>query len=162
MKLFNLTVIILSFVLSACLQSPILNHANADSNSTASIDTKSADCAFEFNKLSLCAFIEWTKKPSDEEKGEFVIRFYDPKASSAKGPYIDPGYTVSSKLWMPSMGHGSSPVKVNQLIGSDSKPVVGVYNASEVYFMMPGLWEIYIILKQDKTVIDQAKIEVNI
>ena len=36
-------------------------------------------------------------------------------------------------LWMPSMGHGSSPVKLTQID-------VNKYQVSEAFFMMPGTW----------------------
>ena len=38
-------------------------------------------------------------------------------------------------LWMPSMGHGSSPTRVERLD-------TGTYRASEVFFVMPGEWEL--------------------
>ncbi|MGZ5280076.1 MAG: FixH family protein, partial [Pseudobdellovibrionaceae bacterium] len=40
-------------------------------------------------------------------------------------------------LFMPDMGHGSSPTKIAKL---DTAP--GLYRVSKVYFTMPGLWEV--------------------
>ena len=51
------------------------------------------------------------------------------------------------------MGHGSSPVKIAP--GS----VAGVFSATEVFFVMPGEWEIWIQLKEGTKVFDQAKID---
>lgn len=41
---------------------------------------------------------------------------------------------IQIELWMPSMGHGSVPTKVQYLDG-------GIYLASNVYFIMKGEWE---------------------
>ena len=48
-------------------------------------------------------------------------------------------------LWMPDMGHGSTPTQVSQLD-------TGTYRASEVFFVMPGLRQI----KCQESTIDEA------
>jgi hypothetical protein len=44
------------------------------------------------------------------------------------------------KLWMPDMGHGSSPTTLELANG-------GCTRVSKVNFMMPGLWEIHLIYR---------------
>ena len=44
-------------------------------------------------------------------------------------------------LFMPDMGHGSSPTKIAKLEG------VGLYRVNKIYFTMPGLWEVRVTLK---------------
>lgn len=39
------------------------------------------------------------------------------------------------KLWMPDMGHGSSPVTLNQL-------GLNKYQVSQAFFIMTGAWEV--------------------
>lgn len=39
------------------------------------------------------------------------------------------------ELWMPHMGHGSSPVTITQF-------GVNKYKITEAYFIMPGAWEV--------------------
>ncbi|MNL12420.1 hypothetical protein D3C87_1332870 [compost metagenome] len=83
--------------------------------------------------------ITWEVQPTDEAASAFLLKFY-----SANTPEValDPQAKVTVVLWMPSMGHGSSPVTVT--------PVApGVYRATNVYFVMPGAWEIRIKLKND-------------
>ncbi len=47
---------------------------------------------------------------------------------------------VSVLLWMPSMGHGSAPVKLDKLGPAQ-------FRVTNVYFIMPGDWEIRLSLK---------------
>ncbi|MGZ3690492.1 MAG: FixH family protein [Pseudobdellovibrio sp.] len=42
---------------------------------------------------------------------------------------------MSVVLWMPEMGHGSSPVKL-ELFGLNK------YKVTQAYFIMPGTWEV--------------------
>ncbi len=159
-KISTLLTAALASMLMGCLQSPLLNHANADS--LEQIQPVNAACPFEFKTLDLCATLTWVKMPTDDEKGEFVLSFFSKSSGTVKGPFIDPGYTVTSKLWMPSMGHGSSPVKISAFKDQNGATVTGVYNVSDVYFMMPGAWEIWVALKQGATVVDQAKTDISI
>ena len=112
-----------------------------------------------FSKSDLCASLKWVKPASEEEKGTFRLRFFK---KGAEGIAIDPGHPVAVKLWMPSMGHGSSPVKVAPLKSSTGSTLPGEYEVSEVYFVMPGAWEIWVQLKQGSKVLDQAKIEIKL
>lgn len=47
---------------------------------------------------------------------------------------------LTVKLWMPEMGHDSSPVKITQL-------GVNKYKITEAYFIMPGNWEVRVAFK---------------
>lgn len=55
---------------------------------------------------------------------------------------------------MPSMGHGSRPVKVEEVSGA-----IGVYDATNVIFIMGGPWEIWVQLKNGSEILDQAKVD---
>ncbi len=155
-------IILLSWIFNGCLNSPLLNHADADSADFQKIQETSSECPLEFIKLSLCADIEWIKMPNDLNKGEYLIKFYQKNIGTKQGPYVNPGYLVTSKLWMPSMGHGSAPVNVSEYLDLNGNVVIGIYHAKDVFFVMPGKWEIWVQLKKDKTIIDQAKIDINI
>lgn len=52
-------------------------------------------------------------------------------------------------LWMPSMGHGSSPVTLKKLD-------TGIYDVSDVYFIMDGDWQIRIQLKNNETILEEV------
>lgn len=56
---------------------------------------------------------------------------------------IDPAFEFSVELMMPSMGHGSSPVRIEHL-----SP--GTYVVSEMYFTMPGDWDVNLLISDGK------------
>lgn len=53
-------------------------------------------------------------------------------------------------IWMKSMGHGSSPIVIKDL-GN------GVYELSEIYFTMPGDWQLHLTLKNGNSVIEDIE-----
>lgn len=144
---------------SSCLESPLLRHADASPQQDI---PPLADCAYRFEKADLCATHEWIRMPNESEKGLFQIRFWNPKTGSANGPFVDPEHSVFVKLWMPDMGHGSSPVTVTATVGSDGSVLPGVFDASDVYFVMGGHWEIWIQLRDGTILFDQAKTDLSI
>jgi hypothetical protein len=149
-----------------CDVSPLLSHDNAidnlDQPSDLQVEALSA-CPLDFPGQDLCASLAWLQKPLDDEKGELLLRFWKKSTPplSDTGPFIDPPFSVTAKLWMPDMGHGSSPTRVvpEKSINGDVLP--GEYRVQEVYFVMPGKWEIWVELKQDRTVMTRAKIDFN-
>jgi len=136
----------LAVLISGCGRIPIFNHLNAEDQPVIAPTAETA-CPVKLVKANLCFGIEWIEKATEEKAGSFRIKFTD--GSSAK----DPGKTVAVKLWMPSMGHGSSPVKVAP------ETAVGNYLATDVFFVMGGEWEIWIQLKDGSKVFDQGKID---
>lgn len=89
----------------------------------------------------------WEAKPTDSDFGSFYFRTYS--EDSRDGFPVLEDVPVSVVLWMPSMGHGSSPVTVERL-------GVGTYRASKVFFTMRGDWQIRFQLKDGATVNDEA------
>jgi len=111
----------------------------------------------EFRKQGLCASLEWRSRPTPSKASEFRLRFWDPSKGTESGPYVRPQGAVGVKLWMPSMGHGSRPVTVTESPGAS-----GVYDATNVIFIMGGPWEIWVQLKKGSDLIDQAKVEIEL
>jgi hypothetical protein len=147
-----------ALLLLGCVDSPLLHHANAQKSDP---DQKN-ECPLAFARFDACGAIEWRTMPTNEEKGAFQISFWNSKTGSASGPYVDPGKTVSVKLWMPDMGHGSSPVKITAALDANGAPVPGRYHATEVYFVMGGTWEIWVQLRDGAVVLEEAKIDLSI
>jgi hypothetical protein len=115
-------------------------HPNYQDEATPHNDHKpAATCALSYAN-GLCVDITWEAKPTDDAAGSFLLKFY---SANAPETALDPQAKVAVVLWMPAMGHGSSPVTVTQV-----SP--GVYRATNIYFVMPGDWEIRIKLKNDK------------
>ncbi len=73
------------------------------------------------------------------------MKFYAEENSTQT---ITPHLPVAVKLWMPSMGHGSSPVVIKQV-------AEGTYEVSDIYFIMLGEWEIRFQLKNNNDVIEE-------
>lgn len=150
------------FFLSACVDSPLLRHSNADPETRDRFDQIDPRCPLSFPRAGLCASLVWENLPSDESRGSFILRFWDAKTATEHGPYLTPSDSVFVKLWMPSMGHGSSPVKTETLLDAGKTPIPGVYRASEVFFVMGGEWEIWIQLRKEKEVREQEKIDFSV
>jgi hypothetical protein len=85
-----------------------------------------------------CVAIEWETLPTEEDFGSFRFRVF---------PEIS--VPVKVVLWMPSMGHGSSPVTVE-------KNEDGTYRASKVFFIMRGNWEIRFQEEGDEAILPFA------
>ena len=69
--------------------------------------------------------------------------------SDAQGRLKDPKAHFSMKLWMPDMGHGSFPITIK-------KVSTGIYEARDLFFTMPGYWDIHFELKKEDQVIDEV------
>jgi hypothetical protein len=81
--------------------------------------------------------LAWEQLPTETETGTFRFLTYRRNPLDGSKVLMDLGTTVRVRLWMPGMGHGSSPVTVER-VGP------GEYRASEVFFLMRGEWEIHI------------------
>lgn len=133
------------FLLSACARPDYVNPSELH----GAQNSVNHSCALNLAQSGLCASLTWTQGPVSPAESEFILKFWNAAYSSENGPYVDPTNNLSVVLWMPSMGHGSSPVTIEKLES-------GVFRVRRVYFIMPGEWEIRTFLKNGATVIDQA------
>lgn len=76
--------------------------------------------------------LQFEKLPSVNVDSPFFIIFSHSSGQTLSSPRVN---IQSLRLWMPSMGHGSAPVRVEALGG-------GVFRMTNVYFLMPGDWQI--------------------
>lgn len=148
------------FLITGCLESPLLNHLNAEEVHPPKPSTDSDEtCPLSLESEALCASLTWTQVPTSDQNGTFLIHFWKKNESTSFGPYTSPTSQVAVKLWMPSMGHGSSPVTVNPSVDASGALIPGVFEATQVYFVMGGAWEIWIQLKNGSEIQSQAKLE---
>ena len=143
----------------ACANSPLFNHRQAQlapvTVAPAEGETTPALCPLEFPKSGFCASLRWTQGPS-EEGSAFSLKFWRKDQGNVEsGPFLAPAPQLKVQLWMPSMGHGSSPVKVES-------PEPGVYNATDVNFIMPGDWDVRLQLKDGRDLLEQVTFSVKI
>jgi len=118
-------ILFLLFALTACANP---KYASTESSSAGETFQPQISASFHGgNSVGL----RWESAPTEEDFGSFTFLI------SRNGTAVDPQALPSVVLWMPSMGHGSSPVTVERL-GS------GKFRATKVFFAMKGQWEIHI------------------
>ncbi len=127
-------ILIFLFILTSC-DSPLLNHEKEVLQD--SIETESADKTVVFKNKKITADLHWLTP----------IRVGDCQFEMIFSEDITDEFDVV--LWMPSMGHGSSPVEIKFI-----NPRHAIIN--EVYFIMSGLWEVKLQLKNSSRVIDET------
>ncbi|QDK45858.1 serine protease spb1 [Bdellovibrio sp. ZAP7] len=131
--------------LTACARPDYINPA-AKNNAQS---PPAAECTLKLAQSQLCASIQWVSGPQSPDESEFILKFWNESTATINGPYTDPTTALSVILWMPSMGHGSSPVKIDKI-------ETGVYRVHRVFFIMPGDWEVRIFLKDGATTVDHV------
>jgi hypothetical protein len=152
-----------AFGVMGCL-SPILTHAEISNKAKTERVGESnsiADCDVTFKAQGLCASMDWVTYPKEGEMGEFTLRFWQLGKGNASGPYSDPAFPVFVRLWMPTMGHGSSPVETSPFLDSSGLAIPGVYSVKHVFFVMRGGWEIQVQLQNGTQVVEQASFPIH-
>ena len=105
------------------------------------------ECGLYLSSENLCLTMKWEIFPSESTLGSMTLTFFD-KDNPTQA--ISPKNNLDIVLWMSSMGHGSSPVTV-------TKREEGIYLATEIFFIMPGPWEIRYQLKDENNqVVDEV------
>lgn len=107
------------------------------------------NCDLHFEKSQLCLTWYWEQKPTSREKGSLIFKTFRLNALDKTAVEVDLEKVPVLMLWMPSMGHGSSPTQTLRLD-------VGTYRSSQVFFVMPGEWDLRFQIKDGNQVIDEA------
>jgi hypothetical protein len=143
----------LSLVLCGCAKPKYQDAAptsppsdNSAAGDPAGDKPSTQSCVLFFSQQHLCVELKWKAKAVQGQFGEFTLSFF---AEGHPETAIEPRHTPAVQLWMTSMNHGSSPVTV-------SKVSEGVYEATKVYFVMGGEWDIRIQLKDNNEIIEQV------
>lgn len=96
-----------------------------------------------FSGGAVHAHVSWIQGPRTTEESIMRIEWKD---GSTHAPIEVPG-SFKVSLFMPDMGHGSSPTQLERALDENGNPLVGVYNVTSVYFTMGGDWEVRVALK---------------
>jgi hypothetical protein len=126
----------IALLLASCAQPNYANDASVGATGSVRENDLSAHC---FANRGPCVTIDWEQLPTESDVGSFFFH-------TSPG---DPALPPSVLLWMPSMGHGSSPVAVE-------KTGVGEYHATKVFFAMKGVWQLRFQLKEAREVKDEV------
>ncbi|AUN99585.1 hypothetical protein C0V70_16020 [Bacteriovorax stolpii] len=120
------------FTLASCGKSPLFNKLEKTKEIAGSILLEEQLPGAE-NSFSL----KWNVPPSLSELGIFEITLNSPLKTTQ---------TLNAYIWMPDMGHGSSPIVITPLSSVS-------YEFSELAFIMPGLWVLHIEVLENNQVI---------
>lgn len=107
------------------------------------------NCEVAFKNSEYCLTWGWLTPPTEKTEGELAFKVYRKNLWDDSVVLEDLSDEVELVLWMPSMGHGSTPTRIE-------RKDVGTYLALKVFFIMPGDWELRFVFKKDKKVIDEA------
>lgn len=149
MKTFSLVLLLL---VSACGNSPLLNHSS-ESGIRARDAVLTDSEILKFMKTDYSFIVSWEQGPQLGES-RFLMKSWN-QNGSRNGPYQNLPKDLHVFLWMPAMGHGSAPVKLQKI--ND-----GEYEVSDVQFIMGGKWEVKFQLKDGAQVFDETVITLSI
>ncbi len=133
---------------SACAQ-PKYEIEASNKSGESNQENKSADCSLHFKNSGYCISWVWESKPTSSTSGSMVFKVYRLNSFDGSPINIDVTPQPIVVLWMDSMGHGSSPTTVTRID-------VGTYRTSNVFFVMPGEWQIKFQVKSNETLQDEA------
>ena len=91
------------------------------------------------------AHLFWEQGPQEGSESILRIEFMNPNTHQPTAIPFD----VSVKLFMPSMGHGSSPTKTEKVIDENGEELAGVYRVRKVNSLMAGDWELRVTIKNE-------------
>lgn len=138
---------LIGFILFGCARPKYIQESGAadsaqpDSTSSRKTDI-TAECAIVFSETKYCLSWYWENKPTSKQAGSLIFKMYRLNQFDKTAVAIDPAGMPAVVLWMPSMGHGSTPTQTTRLD-------VGTYRASNVFFIMPGEWDIRFSVKDE-------------
>lgn len=135
MRYTTIVILFLTSLLSSCGKSPLLNKLENNIQEIAGSVSLNENFPHSSAEFSL----SWTTPPSLDIMGSFAVKFTTP---------LKDNQTLNAFIWMPEMGHGSSPIEIVQMNLSH-------FNFSEVAFIMPGLWVLHIELLENNQVVDE-------
>lgn len=99
--------------------------------------------SFNFSP-DLSASIKWIQGPVAYKESKFDLVWND------KNIPFDPWFGFGLDLFMPAMGHGSSPVKIEEKLDGKGYPIPGQYSVTRVYFTMTGAWQLRLTAHFDR------------
>lgn len=106
-----------------------------------------------FRAGTLEARLSWLQGPSAD--GESILRVEWKDAATQA--VVEPGTSFEVSVWMPSMGHGSSPTQLRRVLDSDGGVLSGSYDVAAMYFVMAGAWEVrFELARPDGTIETQT------
>ncbi len=126
------------FLLSSCGDSLFLE----DQVRKLPGDLKSIEGNLEFLGSDVMVDVLWRQGPVVLEESKLLVILKSNKNLE--------DFTIEAKIWMPSMNHGSYPIKVTKL-------AAGVFELSDIFFTMKGDWDLELKLLHKTLFIEETK-----
>lgn len=145
------TALVLLFSLG-CAQPKYVTESEQTSTGQQTAESK-VNCDIQFSNSKYCLSWFWENKPTSTLRGSLVFKIYRLNAFDQTAIQLDSVELPQLILWMPSMGHGSTPTVIQRLD-------VGTYRASNVFFIMPGEWDLKFQIKSGSEVTDEALVQI--
>lgn len=142
----------LSIFFLACAEPKYFNNSNPQKENVGGLEENKIECQATFSKSQLCINWYWVTVPTAKSSGTLIFKTFRPNILDQTAIELDLVDIPQVILWMPSMGHGSSPTKTERI---DQ----GTYRTTNVFFIMPGEWEIRFQVKSGTEVVDETSIQ---
>lgn len=151
---FLIASVVLAALFSGCAKPKYVNETAHDKSQNAGQEAATGVCETIFSTSGLCLFWYWEVKPTAEAQGSLIFKTYRFNHLDQTPVEVDLAQVPQVILWMPGMGHGSTPTQTTRMD-------LGTYRVSQVYFVMPGEWEIRFQVKNGSEVVDAAQVSLN-
>lgn len=135
MRYHKIVFFLFIFTLASCGKSPLLNKVSPPLSEI----TGGVLLTEQFRQEQLGFSVNWIISPALDDLSSFEFKLERPLRNNQ---------SLNVYIWMPEMGHGSSPVEMKQLNSTD-------YLFSELAFIMPGLWVLHVEILENNQVMDQ-------
>ncbi len=134
----------LLLLVASCGKSPLLKPKE-----TLTTGISGLEVAKNFKTTNQNLSINWLSPINSIDEGRALLIVKQNEMA------VDLTNQFSVFLWMPTMGHGSSPIKIKKL-------ATGIYQLSEIYFIMDGFWQLKVQLKNGASLLDEVNFEYNL
>lgn len=125
------------------------------SQSHEKTNTVVVTCPNVFESSQFCLDWYWENKPTSKSQGSIIFKTYRLNSFDQSMVPVELSTIPELILWMPGMGHGSTPTQVNRLD-------MGTYRAENIFFVMPGAWELRFQIKSEKKIVDKVYVAISI
>ena len=145
----------MSVIYLGCAKPTYINSSNTDGKNPEQKQGETTyDCRLKWNSKNYCLSWSWKTLPTEEDYGSMILRVYQFSRLDNFVEPVDLNINPQVVLWMPSMNHGSSQTNVKRISA-------GTFQVDDVFFTMPGKWEIRFRLLDGDSV-DEAIDRLNI
>lgn len=139
--MLRITFLLFIFSFVSCGKTPLYGPLEDSSDTSRRFQSASASDELVWKDARHHYAFKWQSIPAAYSDSQFSIKFWDSYQTNFLGPYNFLPRNLCVFLWMKmpdGSEHGSSPLVLSKVSDSSGD----YYKASDVYFIMSGLWQI--------------------